>query len=175
MTGPTPAAAFHRLYEDTRRSILIYLTARCADPADAADLFQETYTEVYRALCRRGAGYVEHGEAFVKNLARQQLHKHYRRRKPQSVVSLDGLEADVAAESEDMDEHLVTEELRSLAHEALQKEDAGTRKIFLLHFSLGLTLEETARELGVGESFMKNRLYRTLARLRRELLERSEP
>lgn len=169
MTGPTPAAAFQRLYEDTRRSILIYLTARCADPADAADLFQETYTEVYRALCRRGAGYVEHGEAFVKKLAKQQLHKHYRRRELRPAVSLDALETDVAAEPGDIDEKLVTEERLALAREALGREDAVTRKIFLLHFSLGLTLGETARELGLGESFVKNRLYRTIDRLRREL------
>ena len=169
MTGLTPAAAFSRLYEETRRSVLIYLTARCADPADAADLFQETYTEVYRALCRRGPKYVEHGEAFVKKLAKQQLHKHYRRRKVREVVSLDAMETDVAAEFGDMDEKLVTEELLARAHGALEREDAVTRKIFLLHFSLGLTLGETARELGLGESFVKNRLYRTMARLRREL------
>ena len=175
MTGQTPAAAFHRLYEETRRSILIYLTARCADPADAADLFQETYTEVYRALCRRGAGYVEHGEAFVKKLAKQQLHKHYRRRAARPAVSLDAMETEIPADLGDMDDRLVTAELLERAHEALRKEDAVTRKIFALHFSLGLTLEETAEALGVGESFVKNRLYRTLARLRRELLERSEP
>lgn len=175
MTGQSPAAAFHALYEATRRSVLIYLTARCADPADAADLFQETYAEVYRVLCRRGPKYVEHGEAFVKKLAKQQLHKHYRRRKVRDLVSLDALETGVAAEPEDLDEALVTADLLARAREALGKEDAVTRKIFLLHFSLGLTLGETAEALEVGESFVKNRLYRTVARLRRELLERSEP
>lgn len=175
MTGQSPAAAFHELYEATRRSVLIYLTARCADPADAADLFQETYAEAYRALCRRGPKYVEHGEAFVKKLAKQQLHKHYRRRAARPAVSLDALETQVPADLEDVDDHLVTEDLLAQAHAALAREDAVTRKIFLLHFSLGLTLEETAAELGVGTSFVKNRLYRTAAKLRRALLERSEP
>lgn len=169
MTGLTPAAAFSRLYEETRRAVLIYLTARCADPADAADLFQETYAEAYRAICRRGPEYVEHGEAFVKKLAKQQLHKHYRRRTARPQVPLEDLATEAAAEPWDVDEKLVTEELLSRAHEALAREDAVTRKIFLLHFSLGLSLGETARELGVGESFVKNRLYRTLQRLRREL------
>ena len=90
-------------------------------------------------------------------------------------MSLDALETGVAAEPEDLDEALVTAELLQRAREALGKEDAVTRKIFLLHFSLGLTLGETAAELGTGESFVKNRLYRAVGKLRRMLLERSEP
>ena len=118
---------------------------------------------------------MEHGEAFVKKLAKQQLHRHYRRREARPAVSLEALETETPAAFGDMDEKLVTEELLAQAREALGREDAVTRKIFLLHFSLGLTLGETARELGLGESFVKNRLYRTVEKLRRTLLERSEP
>ncbi len=86
-------AAFLRLYEETRREVLVYLTARCGDPADVADLFQETYAEVYAALCRRGPAYVRRGEAFVKKLAAQQLHRHYARRRPRRDVALEFLAA----------------------------------------------------------------------------------
>ena len=162
------AAAFRKLYDETRRETLIYLTARCADPGDAADLFQETYAEAYAALCRRGPAYVRNGEAFVKKLAAQQLHRHYRRRELRREVPLEAVEAAVPAPPEEIDDRLVTEALLEQVHGALRREPAMTRKIFALHFSLGLTLAETAAELGVSESFVKNRLYRTVAQLRRE-------
>ena len=160
-------AAFLRLYEETRREVLVYLTARCSDPADVADLFQETYAEVYAALCRRGPAYVRRGEAFVKKLAAQQLHRHYARRRPRRDVALEEVEEVWPAPDGDIDDRLVTEELLERIRGELARQPALTRKIFALHFSLGLTLAETARDLGVGESFVKNRLYRTVALLRR--------
>ena len=100
------ADAFRKLYDETRRETLIYLTARCADPGDAADLFQETYAEAYAALCRRGPAYVRSGEAFVKKLAAQQLHRHYRRRELRREVPLEAVEAAVPAPPEEIDDPL---------------------------------------------------------------------
>lgn len=166
MTGPSVAAAFQSLYDATRRQILIYLTAKCGDPSDVADLFQETYAEVYAALCRRGAGYVEHGEAFVKKLAKQQLYRHYSRRQLRPSVPLETLGQELPAPPDEIDDRLVTRELLDAVHAALEQQPALTRKIFFLHYSLDLTLAETARELGVSESCVKNRLYRTIGVLR---------
>ena len=168
MTGQPVAAAFQSLYDATQRQVLIYLTARCGDPADIADLFQETYAELYAVLCRRGAGYVENGEAFLKKLAKQQLHKHYSRRAFRAQASLEDLAQEPPAPSEEIDDRLVTDELLRQVHASLSNQPPLTQKIFSLHYSLDLTLAQTAKELGVSESFVKNRLYRTIAALRRE-------
>lgn len=168
MTDQPIAAAFQSIYEATSRQILIYLTARCCDPDDIPDLFQETYTELYAVLCRRGVRYVENGEAFVKTLAKKQLHKHYSRRALRQPVSLDTLEQALPAPDGEIDDRLITGELLRQVHDALRQQPALTRKIFYLHYSLELTLPETAQELGVSLSFVKNRLYRTLAALRAE-------
>ena len=168
MTGQPVAAVFQAIYDATQRQILIYLTAKCGDPADISDLFQETYAELYAVLCRRGPGYVENGEAFVKKLAKQQLHKHYSRRALRQQIPLDALEQELPAPDSEIDDRLVTAELLRQVSGALKAQPPLTQKIFYLHYSLDLTLAETARELGVSESFVKNRLYRTIAALRRE-------
>lgn len=162
-------AAFEAIYNATRRQTLVYLTAKCGDPADLQDLFQDTYAELYAVLRRRGGGYVRDGAAFVRKLARQQLHRHYSRRALRRDVSLEELEGGVPAPPEEIDDRLVTQELLDQVRAALARKPALTRKIFCLHFALGLTLGETAQALEVSESFVKNRLYRTIAQLRQEL------
>jgi len=44
---------------------------------DAHDLFQDTYTELYAVLKRRGTDYIKNSEAFVMRLARQKLSRYY--------------------------------------------------------------------------------------------------
>lgn len=161
--------AFLAIYRATERQILVYLTAKCGDPADLQDLFQETYAELYAVLRRRGAGYVREAAAFVKKLARQQLCRHYSRRARRRCDSLEDLDGEPPAPPAELDDRLVTEALLARVRAALAREPALTRKIFTLHFGLDLTLAETARALEVSESFVKNRLYRTIDRLRSEI------
>lgn len=160
------AAAFRRIYDETQRQTMIYLTAKCGDPADLQDLFQETYAELYALLCRRGADYVRDGAALVRQLAKQRLHRHYARRALRRTVPLE--EAAAEAPPEEIDDRLITGELLAQVQGALADCPAMTRKIFSLHFGLGLTLAETARQLEVSESFVKNRVYRTIAALRQK-------
>lgn len=169
MTVPAADTAFEAIYNATHRQILIYLTAKCGDPADLQDLFQDTYAELYAVLRRRGGGYVENPPAFVKKLARQQLHRHYSRRVLCAPLSLEDMSGDVPAPPAELDDRLVTQALLEQVREALARQPALTRKIFCLHFALDLTLAETAQALEVSESFVKNRLYRTIAQLRAAL------
>lgn len=172
MKHPAAEDAFAAIYDATRRQVLIYLTAKCGDVDDLQDLLQDTYAELYAVLRRRGGGYVEHPAAFVKKLARQQLHRHYSRRTLRAAISLEELEAEAPAPPAEIDDALITQGLLEQVRQALERKPALTRKIFTLHFALDLTLAETAQALGVSESFVKNRLYRTIAQLRQELAEK---
>lgn len=169
MTAPAADDAFEAIYNATRRQTLVYLTAKCGDPADLQDLFQDTYAELYAVLRRRGGGYVENPAAFVKRLARQQLHRHYSRRALRAPLSLEDVAGDVPAPPAEIDDRLITQALLAEVREALARQPALTRKIFTLHFALDLTLAETARAMEVSESFVKNRLYRAIAQLRAAL------
>ena len=51
----------------------------------------------------------------------------------------------------------------------LKGRDLITTKIFYLYFALGLKISEISDELEVGSSFVKNRIYRTLEEIKKNL------
>ena len=53
----------------------------------------------------------------------------------------------------------------------IKNKELITIKIFYLYFGLGLKISEIAQELGVGESYIKNKIYRTLKELKKYLGE----
>ena len=53
----------------------------------------------------------------------------------------------------------------------LKDMDETTYKIFLLHFGHDYTIEKTANTLGLAESTVKSKLYRTLKKLKKEIKE----
>ena len=176
------AAAFNQIYDETSQKVLVYITARCSSTDQIGDLFQETYMELYRVLSRRGPGYIQRREGFVFRLARQKLWRYYtlrdrlRRLLPlggaadryggeplNSDELLEGLPDQFQLEEESVDRLLARQVL-----DALRSRPTEVQKIFYLHFCMDLTLAQIARELGLSESGVKNKLYRTLAALRRE-------
>ena len=68
-----------------------------------------------------------------------------------------------------VDDSLVTRELLHQINDFLKKKPAETRKIFYLHYVLGLTIVQVADELGMTESGVKSRLYRTVNELKEEV------
>lgn len=130
----------------------------------------------------RGPGYIQRREGFVFRLARQKLWRYYtlkdrlRRLLPlggaadryggeplNSDELLEGLPDQFQLEEESVDRLLARQVL-----DALRSRPTEVQKIFYLHFCMDLTLAQIARELGLSESGVKNKLYRTLAALRRE-------
>ena len=58
MTGQDPITFFEALYETTYKQALLYVTKRCADPGQIADILQDTYAQVYKLILDKGADYV---------------------------------------------------------------------------------------------------------------------
>lgn len=173
------ASRFDEIYGATSRAALALITARCARTADIADIYQDTYLEVYRALCRRGTGYVANDRAFVLRIARQKLSRHYalserlRMFVPMTGKNREGEEFDVsdlevdAFLTEDFAvDHILLKEARAM----IRQKPEDVKKVFYLFYDVGLRIPEIARLLGMGESSVKNKLYRTLKELR-NLLE----
>lgn len=165
---------FNDTYDATNQKVLKFITAKCANTADISDIFQETYMEFYSVLVKRGASYVENSEALVMKLAKQKIYRHYSftDRFKNSVPLAeddDGNEsnvvnseaADTSFESAVCDEILV-----SKIREALLLKPQITQKIFYLYYSLDTPIPEIAQLLSVNESYVKNKLYRTVKELR---------
>lgn len=176
MADQTIEARFNTLYEETSRNVLLYITSKCADPSDIQDIYQETFAEIFSALQKHGAGYIQNDEAFAIRIAKQKLSRHYsllqklKSHMPTKLENRDGepFERSLPAEDISIDDQLVTDALMEEIRLFLREKPAVTRKIFYLYYTMELTLPQIAEQLQMTESNVKNRLYRTLSELRKK-------
>lgn len=175
MVDPIIITAFNEIYNSTQKKVLIYITAKCSNPADISDIFQETYLELFGMLKKHGINYIQNKEALVIKLAKQKIYKHYslldkiKRRIPFSLQADN--ENQLLQPPQEMDilsveESYITRELLSQIGDFLSQQPIVVQKIFYLYYSFGLTIAQIAEELHLSQSNVKNRLYRTLKQIR---------
>lgn len=169
---------FEALYEETYPDTLRYLTRRCADPSQLPDLLQEVYAEVYAVLLQKGCGYLRSPAAFVRHVAKAKLRQFYTLRQrlgtliPLQRTTPDGETYDEpdlqqAETQPPLPEQLVEDKLLAAEIAArLKTFPADVQRIFVCVYALDMTLRQTAALLGMKESTVKAKLYRTLAKLR---------
>lgn len=155
--------------------MLSYIIAKCGNTEDIADIFQETYTELVRVLQRRGVAYVKNPDAFVMQIAKRKVYRHYKwlerwrgREKEWDDGEIEG--AQVGPMPVSFEDLVLTKATVERAVVYLKQKDDLTRKIFYLHFYMDKRLREIAELLDVKESTVKNRLYRTLKELKNYLV-----
>lgn len=176
MEETAAARKFNEIYDKTNRKTLIFITAKCSNPSDISDIFQETYTEIFSVIKKRGIDYIINPEAFVLNTAKQKIYRHYALIQRLGKLSRKEKAPDGGGEIRytepaefSVDDSLVTRDLLHQINDFLKKKPAETRKIFYLHYVLGLTIVQVADELGMTESGVKSRLYRTVNELKEEV------
>jgi RNA polymerase sigma-70 factor (sigma-E family) len=133
--------------------------AVCGDWHRADDLLQTALTKLYVAWPRVHREGIP--DAYVRRIIVRSHIDEARRPWRRERAGLDG--HDHAAES-----GLPAEE-RSALFEALQQLPEMQRKVVVLRHWLGLSVDETARELRISDGTVKSHSSRGLARLQREL------
>lgn len=177
MTSQDKNSFFEKLYENTKDRVQVYIVAKCGKTSDIADIFQETYLEVVKILNKKGIAYFENPEGLVMKIAKRKIYKHYslRERFADKVqISVEENEEWLEDEVSDIsfEDEIVEKEAVKEAFKFLKQKDELTRKIFYLHYSLEIPIAEVASLLSLGESNVKNRLYRTLKELKDNLVEK---
>ena len=161
-------STFNEIYDATYRKTLIYVTAKCSDLQDIEDILQEVYTELYLVLVKKGDNYIQNREAFVKKLAKSKVYKHYSLKERIMGVSLNTEDEgekellDYIPDSFCLEDTLCTRELYGEIGKYILTKPIITQKIFALYYSYDLKISEIAELLSTNESFIKNRLYRTV-------------
>lgn len=142
------AAARPRLY---RAAYLL-----CGDAHRAEDLVQVALAKLYVAWPR--AARADSIDAYVRrilvNVHRDETRRPWRREKPVEDHDLDGVA--VARDLESEDELL----------DALRELPPGQRRVVVLRHYWGLSVDETAADLGVSSGTVKSQTAAALARLR---------
>jgi RNA polymerase sigma-70 factor (ECF subfamily) len=162
---------FNEIYDQTYDKVLRYVISKCGNTNDIADIVQETYLELYQTIVKRGASYIKNPGAFVLQLAKAKVYKHYslmeKLKRILPRVTLGREDAPPAPEEVQVHEAFVNSATVREIWTLLQGQDQQVQKIFYLYYYCGLKLREISRELDLHESTVKHKLYRTLAELRK--------
>lgn len=162
--------AFVKLYQDTYDNILKYVVSKCNNAHDVPDIIQRTYLNYYERI--KKSGNVDKPESYLFIIANNEIKKYYRfkalHKRDIPVFS----KAEEAGEFEALEALLVQELPEYTDYDTqeiwqyIRDGDALTFKIFVLYFYYDEKLSDIAKTLNIGESTVKNRLYRTINQLR---------
>lgn len=180
MSNPNIASRFDEIYNSTNKTVLAYITAKCRATDDIADVFQDTYLELYQVLKKRGADYITNETAFILWIAKRKLAKYYSLlRRLKIFVSMNGVDDDgetvdlteFEIDSFEAEEFIVNKDLVLKAKQLINAKPNDVQKVFYLFYDVDLTIPQIAKSLSMSESSVKNKLYRTLKELR-EILKK---
>lgn len=167
--------AFTSIYEATYDAVLRFVASRCQKASDVPDLVQNTYLNFYRRLLSKGEAHIKNPKSYLFSIAQGELCRYYgylsvwRR----SINFFIGDSDELAGEElEFLQDHSIEDKMTAAElWEYIAGKDELTVHILTLYFACDLKIAEIARRIGEKESFVKNRIYRTIKELRREFAE----
>jgi len=159
------AEAFGCLYQRYVNAIYRYLFVRLGDVQEAEDLTEDVFFRSFESL----GGYREQGwpfSAFLYRVAKNMLTDFYRRKKPETGLSV----AERAADSlRPLDEHVIRSEQLDDLRQAMDAIAPKYREVVILRVILALPTSVVARWMDQSEGATRVLLHRALESIRREL------
>lgn len=168
---------FDEIYEKTYKRTAVYVTAHSGDPGDISDILQETYAELYRVLSVKGGSYIRQPEAFVMQLAKTKVYRHYTvLEKAKKIISPSPKkespeDGDQMNQWEDphtvvLDDLVADRMLLEQISRFVKTKPIDVQKIFYLYFGLEQTSMQIADALHLKESTVKSKIHRTVHEIR---------
>ena len=157
-------SSFASLVERWQTRLINFFYRSTHNRADAEDLAQETFLELYRAAPR----YTARGtfSAFIFTLARRRLIDSYRKSSRRPLDFIDPTDFVMQQQSEKPD---ATREIEEAFHLALAALPENQRNAILLLQQQGLAYDEIAKALDTSLSSVKTWIHRARTHLRQEL------
>jgi len=156
--------AFTNLVERWQTRLINFFYRSTGNRADAEDLAQDTFIELYRYASR----YQSRGtfNAFIFTLARRRMIDSYRKQARRPLEYLDPTDFAMQQQAEASDP---SREIEEAFHRALASLPDNHRQAILLLQQQGLSYEEIAQALDASLSAVKTWIHRARTHLRDEL------
>jgi RNA polymerase sigma-70 factor, ECF subfamily len=155
-------AALRALWVEHAPRIDAVVRRLVGDPDQAADIAQEVWIQIFRALptWRGDSQFSTWAHRIAVNRTLNALRSVRRLAKIEVVM-----EDDTVSVDQDMDRTFLAQSI----DEAVRQLSPGARSVFVLHDVEGYTHEEIAQELGITSGGSKSQLFKARAKLRRLL------
>ena len=135
---------FEEIYEKTYSKALKLAIIKCKNIDDINDIIQDTYFELLKILKKKKILEIEDVEKYILGIENNIIKRHYHKKKKDNIITYYQEQDNLEKEIED---------------------------IFYLYFALGMKISEISKELDIGSSNVKNRIYRTLKEIKKYLGE----
>ena len=171
---------FEEVYEKTKRSVTLYLIAKCKGFDDINDVLQEVYMEYFRTIQKKGIEYVDDEEAFLIALCKRKLASYYSfwdriaNRASLDATAVSEIKDHMDHEDQwcDMEDDFYRKEMLQDVKKILEQQPDCVQKIFYLYYTMELTVSEIAKLLRMKPQTVKNKLFRTRKYIRKLLEDR---
>lgn len=156
------------IYEETYKDVFRYIVSKCENISDVQDLIQNTYLNFYKAMKKKE---IKEPKKYIITIARNEIYKTY------GIVALAKNHIPIFSLGNDIQEYMIDDALKVTENyevniicdeiwSFLERGDPLTFKIFIFYFKEDMKIKEIAKVLSVGESTVKNRLYRKIKELK---------
>ena len=111
-------------------------------------------------------------ESYILGISNNVLKRYYHKKKKDNIVYYYQDDSNLTKDIEDtfdLEANIINKHNIAEVWEYLKQKDLITTKFFYLYFLVGLKISEISNELGIGESNIKNRIYRTLKEIKKYL------
>ncbi|MBM3496169.1 MAG: sigma-70 family RNA polymerase sigma factor [Armatimonadetes bacterium] len=161
--------SFDVLVERYQRRLLRFAIRMLKDQPDAEDVVQATFLRAYRGLPRyRPGGFFS---SWIYRIALNECRRKLRGRPPISEPLDRGVDIPSTAQAGDPQRTLASNDRNRIVREAVSSLPEHYREVMFLFYFEDMSVEETARALGISVSAVKVRLHRGRARLSGALAE----
>ncbi len=162
---------FNEIFDKTYNNVLKFVVCKCSNMDDVNDIVQEIYIELYKKLMK--ANDIQNIDSYILGIAKNKINKHYGLLYKFKMLSLNSHDVKEQEIIENIPSDIDVEDITikamdlEIVWKELRKKKLIVQKIFYLYYNLDFTIKEIARELSLGESYIKNCLYRTLKELQK--------
>ncbi len=165
-------AAFRELYGIYREGVYRLAYRYTRSQSDAEDIMQETFIKAFKGIAsfrsHESSSFGAWLNRICVNCSISFLRKH-KSRKMDQTIPLSELLVEPDSRSISAEETAQTAQVLVLINKAVQKLSSKQRVIFDLRFAQHCNIKEIAEYLNCSESNVKTQIFRSIAKLRKQL------
>ena len=162
---------FNSIYNDTYSDVLKYVIIKTSHADQVDDILQNIYHNFYKRIARRGFLDLRAPKAFLIQLAKRELSRHYRRKALKNEMETDiaGCTEQIEIDEAEFTEMIENKETFNMVRGIAMQMPLLSYKSFVLFYFYDMSIADIAGHLDISPNNVKNRLWRARAAVRKGL------